>query len=53
MICPRCNIKMSQVMHFETNKQYAYNICPKCRKQTHQKRIHLDEYEKGNKYEKK
>lgn len=49
MKCPRCNQLMKNTMHFESGKQYTCHICPKCKQQTHQKRIHFEEYEKGNK----
>ena len=51
MLCPRCNKEMKNVMHFEPGKQYAYHLCPKCKQQTHQKRIHFEMYVKGNLYE--
>ena len=51
MRCPRCNQLMKNAMHFEPGKQYAYHMCPKCKQQTHQKRIHFEMYVKGNLYE--
>lgn len=51
MRCPRCNREMKSAMHFEVGKQYAYHVCLKCRQQTHQKRIHFEEVERGVKYE--
>lgn len=53
MLCPRCSSQMKNIKHFEPSKQYAYHECPKCKQQTHQKRIHFDEFEKGVKYENK
>ena len=46
MRCPRCGHEMSNVMHFEENKDYAYHSCKNCKERTHQKRIHYEELEK-------
>jgi hypothetical protein len=32
---------MKNVMHFESEKQYQFNECPKCYKKTKNKRIHF------------
>ena len=43
MFCPNCNAVMKNVMHFEPEKQYQFNECPKCYKKTKNKRIHFDD----------
>ena len=53
MFCPNCNAVMKNVMHFEPDKQYQFNECPRCYKKTKNKRIHFDdvvkeEHEKMN-----
>lgn len=46
MRCPRCNTIMKKTMHFEKDRQYAYNACPKCHTESRSKRLHLEEYDK-------
>lgn len=43
MLCPRCNNPMRNTMHFERNKRYQYNECPKCYDRTKNKRIHFED----------
>lgn len=43
MLCPNCSNKMKNTLHFESNKQYQFNRCPKCNERTKSKRIHFDE----------
>ena len=49
MLCPKCKKEMKNVMHFETGKNFTFSECKKCHTQTHKKRIHFDEIEKGRK----
>ena len=46
MKCPKCGKEMSNMMHFESGKDYAYHSCKHCRKMTHRKRIHYEEFER-------
>lgn len=43
MLCPRCNSKMNNTMHFESGKRYQYFKCSKCPEQTKSKRIHFED----------
>ena len=43
MKCPNCNNKMSDILHFEKGKNFAYHKCKCCNTKTHQKRIHFEE----------
>lgn len=49
MRCPNCGTKMSNKMHFEKGKNYAFHECKRCNIQTHQKRIHFEEIVLNNK----
>jgi DNA-directed RNA polymerase subunit RPC12/RpoP len=49
MRCPKCGREMKNVMHFESGKDYQYNRCKHCLERTKQKRIHYEDFEKGNK----
>ena len=40
---------MKNVMHFEKGKNFAYHQCINCPTQTHPKRIHFEEFERGEK----
>ena len=53
MRCPRCNTIMIKTMHFEKDKNYTNHMCPKCYTNTHPKRIHFDEFERGKRNENK
>jgi len=53
MRCPKCNGIMSNVMHFEKDKDYAFNLCDRCQILTHKKRIHYDEKKDEKKNDKK
>lgn len=46
MKCPRCNYEMKNMMHFENGKTFARHECPRCKSQTHQKRIHFEDFVK-------
>lgn len=43
MLCPRCKTQMKNTMHFEQERQYQYNRCPKCQEKTKNKRIHFED----------
>lgn len=43
MFCPKCGSVMKNIMHFEEDKQYQFNECPRCLKRTKNKRIHFDD----------
>ena len=49
MLCPKCGREMNNVLHFEEEKNFQYNICKHCNKRTKNKRIHYEEVEKGRK----
>jgi hypothetical protein len=34
---------MKNIMHFEQDRNYRYNECPKCHDQTRGKRIHFED----------
>jgi len=42
---------MSNVIHFERGKDYAFHMCKRCKQQTHKKRINYDALEKGKENE--
>ena len=43
MYCSKCNRKMKNVLHFEPNREYQFNLCVYCRKRSKMKRIHFDD----------
>ena len=43
MLCPNCNKPMKNILHFEKEKCYQFNICKKCLKKTKNKRIHYED----------
>lgn len=43
MFCPKCGTVMKNIMHFEEDKKYQFNECPRCFKKTKNKRIHFDD----------
>ena len=43
MLCTKCNSTMRNTMHFERDKRYQYNECPKCYDRTKNKRIHFED----------
>ena len=46
MKCQRCGSEMKNKMHFENGKRFAYHECKSCKTQTHQKRIHFEDFDK-------
>ena len=34
---------MKNVLHFELEREYQYNICPFCRERTKKKRLHYED----------
>lgn len=49
MFCPKCGTVMKNIMHFEEDKKYQFNECPRCLKRTKNKRIHFDDVVKEDK----
>ena len=43
MLCPNCNKPMKNIMHFEKEKCYQFNLCRNCFKKTKNKRIHYED----------
>lgn len=48
MLCTKCGKQMRNVLHFETEREYQYNLCPNCRERTKKKRLHYDDILKTN-----
>ena len=57
MICFKCGKQMKNVLHFESGREYQFNLCPYCRERTKKKRLHYEdilqtnENKKGDIYE--
>lgn len=49
MLCTKCGKQMKNVLHFEQEREYQYNLCPNCRKRTKKKRLHYDDILKTGK----
>ena len=43
MLCRKCSKQMKNVLHFESEREYQYNICPFCRERTKKKRLHYED----------
>lgn len=42
MFCNKCGSQMTNIMHFETSREFQFHYCDKCNKRTKHKRIHYD-----------
>ena len=48
MICPNCSRPMKNIMHYEKEKCYQFNLCKHCLKRTKNKRIHYEDIPEKN-----
>lgn len=43
MLCYKCGKQMKNVLHFEPEREYQFNLCPNCRERTKKKRLHYED----------